>query len=152
VPDVLGSVRPDSWDFPLFLHVGGAMIAVGGLLAGGTALAVAGTSVRVLRCGFWSLLAVALPGVIVMRIGAQWIYNREGFDASPSNPTWLGIGFITADAGIALLFIALVVGAFGVRRLSRGSGTGLLRVSMVLSFVTLAAYLVTVWAMGAKPG
>ena len=26
---VLAQVRPDSWNFPLFLHVGGAMILVG---------------------------------------------------------------------------------------------------------------------------
>ncbi len=28
---VLASIRPDSWNFPLFLHVLGAMILVGGL-------------------------------------------------------------------------------------------------------------------------
>ena len=31
---VLASIRPDSWNFPLFLHVLGAMILVGGTLAG----------------------------------------------------------------------------------------------------------------------
>ena len=30
----LAFVRPDSWDFPLFLHVLGAMVWSGALLAG----------------------------------------------------------------------------------------------------------------------
>ena len=38
---VLAFVRPDSWNFPLFVHVLGAMILVGGLLAGAACLAFA---------------------------------------------------------------------------------------------------------------
>ena len=36
---MIALIRPDSWNFPLFLHVLGAMILVGGLLTGASALA-----------------------------------------------------------------------------------------------------------------
>ena len=77
---VLAAVRPDSWNFPLFLHVLGAMILVGGLLTGAGALAFARGEARLLRLGYRSLLAVSLPGWVLMRIGAEWIYSKEGWD------------------------------------------------------------------------
>ena len=63
-------------------------------------LAFARGDTRLLRLGYWSLLAVALPGYIVMRVGAQWIYSREGLDNAPIEPAWVGIGFIVADGGL----------------------------------------------------
>ena len=44
---VLAAIRPDSWNFPLFVHVLGAMILVGGLLTGASALAFARGDVRI---------------------------------------------------------------------------------------------------------
>ena len=38
---VIATVRPDSWNFPLFVHVLGAMILVGGLLTGASILTFA---------------------------------------------------------------------------------------------------------------
>ena len=73
---VLATVRPDSWNFPLFLHVLGAMILVGGVLAAASVLAFAQGNPRQLRLGYWSLLAVGLPGLIVRRIGAAWIWSK----------------------------------------------------------------------------
>ena len=73
---VIAAVRPDSWNFPLLVHVLGAMILVGGRLTGASALAFARGDARFLRLGYWALLLVALPGYIVMRIGAQWIYSE----------------------------------------------------------------------------
>jgi len=149
---VLAVTRPDSWDFPLFVHVLGAMILVGGLLAGASSLALARGDVRFLRLGYWSLLAVSLPGWIVMRAGAEWIASREGWTKSgvPS-PTWLDIGSVIADAGGLILLVALITGGIGVRRLRAGAGSGLLRATLVLAFVLLAAYVVAVWAMSGKP-
>ena len=143
-------VRPDSWDFPLFLHVLGAMLLVGGLITGGLALALARGETRLLRLGYGSLLLVSLPGWILMRAGAQWIYDKEGFTGH-DDPTWVGIGFFTADIGGIVFLIALVLGGIGLYRLRRGRGVGFLRASMVLSLVLLVAYVVTIWAMGAKP-
>jgi hypothetical protein len=39
-----------------------------------------------------------------------------------------------------------------VRRLSTGKGSGLLKATLILSVVLLAAYIVAVWAMAGKPG
>jgi hypothetical protein len=147
----LAAIRPDSWNFPLFLHVLGAMILVGGTLTGASTLAFARGDARVLRLGYWSLLAVALPGYVLMRIGAQWIYSKEGLDDAPIESDWATIGFVVADAGLVLLLISLIVGGIGVRRLGRSGGTALLKTTMVISLVLLAAYVVAVWAMSAKP-
>ena len=148
---VLATIRPDSWNFPLFLHVLGAMILVGATLTSTSLLAFARGEARFLRLGYWTLLAVALPGYVLMRIGAQWIYSKEGLDDAPIDFTWATIGFIVADAGALLLLIALIAGGVGVRRLASGGGTGLLKATMVISLVLLAAYVVAVWAMSAKP-
>jgi len=149
---VLAAIRPDSWNFPLFLHVLGAMILVGGLLAGATSLAFARGDARFLRLGYWSLLAVSLPGWILMRAGAEWIASREGWTKSgvPS-PTWLDIGFLIADLGGLILLVSLIAGGIGTYRLRVGKGSGLLKTTLVLSIVLLAAYLVAVWAMAGKP-
>jgi len=149
---IVATVRPDSWDFPLFLHVLGAMILVGGLLAGASSLALARGDVRFLRLGYRSLLAVALPGWLLMRIGAEWIASREGWthEGVPT-PAWLNIGFILADVGGLILLVSLVVGGIGVRRLRAGQGATLLRTTLVLSVVLLGAYVVAVWAMAGKP-
>ena len=148
MPEVFAAIRPDDWDLPLFLHVLGAMLLVGGLLTGG--VAIARGQVRLLRLGYFSLLALSLPGWILMRATAEWIYDKEGFSGD-DDPAWLGIGFITAEAGGVLLLIGLILGGFGVRRVRRGGGSGLLTATAVLALVALAAYVVAVWAMGAKP-
>jgi hypothetical protein len=149
---VLAVIRPDSWDFPLFLHVLGAMILTGGLLTGASSLGFARGDVRFLRLGYWSLLAVSLPGWVLMRAAAEWIASREGWNESgAADPTWLGIGRTVADLGGLVLLVALIVGGVGVRRLREGKGSGLLRATLVLSIVLLAAYVIAVWAMAGKP-
>jgi hypothetical protein len=152
---VLAVARPDSWDFPLFLHVLGAMILVGGLVAGASALGYARGEVKFLRLGYWALPAVSLPGWVLMRVGAEWIYTREGWDDLPEgvdNPGWLDTGRLISDAGGPILLVSLVAGGIGVYRLRAGKGSGLLKVTLVLALVLLAAYVVAVWAMAAKPG
>jgi hypothetical protein len=145
------SVLAASRDLPLFVHVLGAMILVGGVVTSAATLAFARGEERILRLGYWSLLAVGLPGYILMRVGAQWIYSREGWEDLPEEPSWIGIGFIVADLGALLLLIALVAGGFGIRRLRNGGGTRLLQVTMAISLLLLVMYVVAVWAMGAKP-
>jgi hypothetical protein len=89
-----------------------------------------------------------------MRLGAEWIYNREGWDNVPDSliPDWLDIGALIADAGGLVLVITLIIGGIGVRRLESGKSSGLLKATLVLSVVLLAAYVVAVWAMAGKPG
>ena len=151
---LLALSRPTEWNFPLFVHVLGAMILVGGLLAGASLMAFARGDARQLRLGYWTLLAVALPGYLVMRVGAHWIYSKEGWDDLPDEveePAWLGVGWIVADVGALLTLVALILGGVGIRRLGSGGGTGLLKASMMIAWVVLAAALVAVWAMSGKP-
>ena len=149
---MLAAIRPDSVSIALLVHIAGAVIMVGGLFSAGLALAIGWreNAERYLRFGYRALLVAAVPGWILMRVGALWVYSRENFPDG-FDPTWLTIGYITADLGGALLLISVVVGGFGVRKLSNGGGAGLLKVSTVLSIVLVAAYLVTVWAMAGKP-
>jgi hypothetical protein len=150
---LIAAIRPDEQNFPLFVHVLGAMILVGGLLTTAAALLWARGDAASLRLGYRTLLAVALPGWFVMRIGAQWIYSEEGWDDLPDSaqPTWLGIGYLLADLGGLILLVSLVVGGIGVYRLREGKGSGLLKATLILSLILLAAYLVAVWAMAGKP-
>jgi hypothetical protein len=151
---VLAAIRPNDWDFPLLVHVFGAMILVGALVLAVTALLLGWRrdSLWYSRLGFWALLAVALPAWIVMRIGAGWIESKEGFGEG-NDPDWLGIGYITAEGGGLLLLIAIIVTGIGVRRLRATEGTSsLTRIGGVLATLLLIAYTVAVWAMTAKPG
>jgi hypothetical protein len=150
---VVATIRPDDWNFPLFLHVFGAMVLVGGLLTSACALGFAKGEVRLLRVGYWSLLAVSLPGWVLMRIGAEWIASKEGWDDVPDDavPAWLDIGAVIGDLGGVVLLVSLVVGGIGVYRLRQAKGSGLLKATLVLSVVLLAAYVVAVWAMTGKP-
>jgi hypothetical protein len=154
---VLASIRPSDWEFPLFVHVLGAVLLMGALFVSSWSLVAAwrrreGTaSVALTRFGLWSLLLGVVPAWFVMRLGAEWIYDREGFTGD-DNPTWLGIGFLTADAGGIVLLVSLVLSIVGLRRL-RPDGTSpvLARIVALLALVVLVAYGVTVWAMSAKP-
>jgi hypothetical protein len=150
---LLALSRPTDWNLPLFVHVLGAMILVGGLLTGASTILYARDSVRFLRLGYWTLLAVALPGYIVMRIGAEWIYSKEGWDDLPDDaiPAWIDIGYIIADLGALLTLIALILGGIGVRRLRDGRGQGLVKAAMVIAWIVLAAAVVAIWAMAGKP-
>jgi hypothetical protein len=150
---VLATVRPDDWNFPLFVHVLGAMILVAGLVTGAATLFFARGDAKLLRLGFWSLMLVSFPGWVIMRLGAQWIYTREGWDKVPSSliPNWLDIGALIADAGGLVLVVTLIIGGIGVRRLEAGKSSALLKATLVLSVVLLAAYVIAVWAMAGKP-
>jgi hypothetical protein len=150
---LLAIIRPDEFNVPLLVHVAGAMVLVGGLLTASSAalMARSDSTASLARFSFRTLLLVALPGFIVMRAGAQWIYDKEGYGDGGEEPAWIGIGYATSDIGALLLLIALILGGVGLRRSRRGDGDGLLRASGWIALVLLAVYVVTVWAMGAKP-
>ncbi|HLM32897.1 MAG TPA: hypothetical protein VK285_02425 [Gaiellaceae bacterium] len=146
-------VRPDDWNFPLLVHVGGAMLLVGSLVTVAALLLLAwrGDSPGLMRLGFRTLLIAALPSYILMRVGAEWINSKENI---PDESDWIGIGYITADGGFVFLLISTILAGVAVRRAGRrpGGGNTLGRVVTVLTFVVLAAYLIAVWAMTTKPG
>jgi hypothetical protein len=146
-------MRPDSWNIALIVHVFGAMVLVGGLVTASAAglLGWNDATGQLRRLSAFTLLVVAFPGWIVMRVGAEWIASKEGLDNLPSDPTWLSIGFMTADGGGVLLLISLILSGVGVRRARNGGGGGLLKAASVISTLLVAVYIVTVWAMGGKP-
>lgn len=142
-------MRPDSWNFPLLLHVLGAMVLVGAAALGSLAALGAGRSPEtpfLRRLAFRSFLIVALPAYIVMRIGAEWLYSKE-FGDGVDDPTWIGIGYITADAGALLLLITLILSGLAVRR----GSPGMTRAAGILSLIAVLAWLVAAWAMSGKP-
>ena len=156
---MLAAVRPDSWNLPLLLHVLGASIVVGALVTAlafqvvGWARGSAGGALQLARAGFYTLLCVAVPGWILMRVGADWIWREERWDDVDSEPAWLGIGWITSDLGGVFILVATILAGLGARRLrlSGEAASTLVRIATVLTALALIAYVVTVWAMSAKP-
>jgi ribose/xylose/arabinose/galactoside ABC-type transport system permease subunit len=115
---MLALVRPDSWNFPFFLHVLGATLLVG---------AVGATVIIATRAPAWRrLLArtmglLVLPAWVLMRFAGQWIDSRENI---PDDPAWVGIGFGVGDAGLVLLVITALIAWWGVRRRSAAGRSG----------------------------
>ena len=142
-------MRPDSWNFPLLLHVAGAAVLFGAVAASVVSTLVADRVPQpdfMRRVAFMSLLIVGLPAYIVMRIGAQWLYSK-GFDELEEDPAWIGIGYIVADLGLLVFVLALALS--GVAVWKRHSGLG--KAAGILGALLLVAMVVAVWAMGAKP-
>jgi hypothetical protein len=152
---MLAAFRPDEQSFALLLHLVGATVVFGALLASATSILLARGDTRLLRLGYFSLLLVGLPGLILLRAAGQWLYNLQKWDELPDQfdqPAWLGIGFIVADWGGLLFLISLALGGIGIYRLRQGkNATGLLNATMLISLILIVAYAVAVWAMTGKP-
>lgn len=148
----VGVLRPDDWDFPLLLHVFGAMVLVGALCVVVTALLAAWRdreeSLVLRRLALRTLLFAVVPSYVVMRIGGQWLVSEENLDES--EPDWLDVGYFIADLSVLVLIATVALAALAARRAARSAQFG--RAAAVLSVVLLAAYLVAVWAMTTKPG
>jgi len=164
--------RPDSWNVPLLIHITGAMILVGGVLGAAAALALAGGDIGKVKLGYYSLLFVAFPGLVLTKIGATAIWSKEsshGFIGAAfphtDDPRWIMIGGTALDGGAGLLVLALILGWFGVRRMSGGesdfltkvpvvksmSGETLVRATTIISVVLLVGYALAIWVMSTKP-
>ena len=152
---VLAAIRPDDVNLPLTLHVLGAGLLVGTLLAVATAILLGWTreadAVALTRLGLKTLLLGVFPAYLVMRIGAQWTEAAEDLPEVVEDSAWLGIGYITADVGALLILISMILSGIGLRKLRGGGGLGLGRAVGVISLILLAAYVVAVWAMAGKP-
>ena len=149
---ILAAIRPDEWNLPLLVHVTGSMVLVGALITAVAAL-VASRSSRpapMKRLAFRTLLLAALPGYILMRGAAEWIFSEENAD---EDAAWIVIGYIVSDLGLLLLIAATVLAGISSRRArDQSPDSGRLgRVSVALMSVMLAGYAVAVWAMTAKP-
>lgn len=149
------AIRPDDWNFPLLLHVLGAMILVGALVAVVSALVIAWRrdeeQTLLTRLAFRTLLIAVVPSYLLMRITAQWVASKENVD--DADFAWISIGYIVTDAGALILLVSLILGYLGVRKARRegGGGRGIFRALTVLSSILLVALLVAMWAMTTKP-
>ena len=149
---IAATIRPDSWNLPLLLHVAGAMILVAALAISLALLVLSrrGETAGLIWLAFRTLLLGALPGFVLMRAAAEWIFDKENL---PDDLTWTGIGFTVSDGSLVLLIVATVLCGLTVRRLRRaGGGPGALAaVATALISLTIVGYGVAVWAMTAKP-
>jgi hypothetical protein len=144
---VLAAIRPDEWNFPLFIHVLSAMVLFGGVVL--AVVSAAGGSQAGLRLGFRSLLIAAIPAWIAMRLSAQWIADEQGWlDEGVEAPEWIDIGFATSEGSLLFLIAATVCAGMGARRERAG---GLRTATVVLVSIAIVAYLVALWAMTTKP-
>jgi hypothetical protein len=150
----LATVRPGSWNILLFIHVAGAMALVAALIVALFAIRHAARrgDQPAARFAFRSLWMGVLPAYIVMRVGAQLIVSKEHLQSSKA--AWVGVGFMVSDAGIVLLLVTLLLTGLAARKAKQGTavaGSGGLRAATVLSGLLIAAYVVAVYAMTAKP-
>ena len=146
---VLASIRPDSWNFPLFLHVFGAAVFFGAVTVAAVAQLTAAKVAepdRLRRAAFRTLLIVGLPAYVVFRVGAEWLYSKE-FPGDVDDPAWVGIGYMVSDLGALVFLISLILAGVAVRK----PKTWLSQTSGVLSVILLVGLVVAAWAMGAKP-
>ncbi len=152
---LLGAIRPDDWNLPLFLHILGAMTLVGALALVVLSLASArgADSAAGLRVAYRALLLAAIPSWIVMRLSAQWIADKEGLTDLDEPPAWVDIGFVTSEPTLLLLIAATVCAGIAARRAREGGRAfgGLNKTALVLVSITLAAYVLAIWAMSTKP-
>ena len=151
------AIRPEEWNLPLLLHVLGAMLLVGSLALVAAAFVSAwsrddrGEIALLTRLGFRSLLVAVLPSYLLMRLAGEWIASEENF--GDETPTWLGVGYATADLGLLFLVAATIVAGLSARAARRGGAAlGLRRAAAVLVCLLVVAHVVAVWAMTAKPG
>ena len=140
---LLGAIRPDDWDLPLFLHILGAMVLVGSLVFVATSIAADN-----LRVGFRTLLLAVIPSWIVMRVAAQWIASKEHVDDLDPTPAWVDLGYSTSEGSFLLLIVATICAGIAARR---ARGGGLRTATLVLVAISLVAYVVAIWAMATKP-
>jgi len=148
----VAAVRPHGWDLALFVHVLGAMVLVG-LLA--TIVVLLVVSLRsperaeTLRLAFRTALIGAIPAYLVMRIGAEWIVDKENV---PDDVSWISIGYSVSDGGLLFLIVVTILAGLALRRARRGpDGLTLTRVSVALTGILIVAYGVAIWAMATKP-
>jgi NADH:ubiquinone oxidoreductase subunit 6 (subunit J) len=143
---MLALLRPDSWNLPLFLHVLGATILVGAVAA---TLVLAASSQRrpwLRAIALRTMLVVVIPAWLLMRLPGQWEDSRSSIGDGQG---WLGVGYIVGDAGVVFLVLTSIFAWLGARKRERrwpGQAVA------VLAAIYLAALLVAMFAMSAKPG
>jgi hypothetical protein len=136
--------------WPLFLHVLGAMTTIGAILTALLLLLAAWKrpdAVFLRRATFTTLLA-AIPFYALLRVFGQVMYNREKDAFGGNDPTWVGIGFIFADAGALVLLITIGLAFWWLR-----SGKAIAaRIATGTSSILLVLLTIAMLAMSGKWG
>lgn len=147
------AVRPDSWNFPLLLHVLGAMVLVALLATAAVVLTLALRSddrAAALRLAFRTLLIGGIPAYLLMRVGAEWVGDKEG--VVDADFAWVDIGYMVADIGLLVLIVMIVLTGLASRRARQGgTPSGLVKWANGLTLLLIVAYGVALWAMATKP-
>jgi hypothetical protein len=149
---VLGAVRPDEWNLPLFIHILGALTLIGATTLAAVSLAGAWRdgSVALTRLGFRALLWAGLPSWILMFVGAQLIADKEGLQ--DADVTWINLGYMASEPTLVLGIIATVLSGLALRSAGGADAPNVkVRIATGLVTVALLAYLVALWAMTTKP-
>jgi hypothetical protein len=136
--------------WPLFLHVLGAMVLVGAVLAAVITSWVGWSrpDVPILRrATFWALVS-GIPAFIVMRVFAQVIYSDEQDAFGGQDPTWIGVGYGVTEPGLLVLLAAIGCAYWWKRSGKPRAG----RIAAVLSGVYLLLLAIAWLAMSGKWG
>jgi hypothetical protein len=145
---MLALIRPDSWNFPLFLHILGATVLFGTVatvaIAGFATRRQAGYERLLTRVAARTFLFGVIPSFILMRAAAQWIVGKE-FPGNAKTPGWVDVGFIVTEPGAVLLLITGILIWISARR-----GRLMLAVP-VLAAIYVVALGVAWFAMSGKP-
>jgi hypothetical protein len=146
----LASICGPTCGGPLFLHVLGATVLVGGISAvvvvAMTALWYSEYAALLRRIAFQTTLIVVWPGFIATVAGGHWTLSREHLAANRTPPGWALVGIAVTDVGVLVVIVLTVFAWLALRRPRMG------RAVAALAALYLGALLVTLWAMTAKPG
>src|ERR1043165_9660910 len=135
-------IRADQFNFPLLLHVAGAMLLVGSLIVALACLVLAWrqsdatAATSLIRFGFRTMLYAVLPSYVLMQVAAEWIASREGYNGDVT-PSWIDLGYGLADGGGLLLLISIILTGIAARRAGTSPSLGgrLVKAGTVLALV-----------------
>jgi hypothetical protein len=146
----LASICGRTCGVPLFVHVLGATLLVGGISA---VVVVAVAALRhpehaqLLRSIVLQTTLIAVwPGFIATVAGGHWTLSREHLADNRTPPGWALVGIAVTDLGVLVVIALTVLAWLALRRPRLG------RAVAALAALYLGALLVTLWAMTAKPG
>lgn len=150
---MLGAIRADSVNLALLVHVVGAMLLVGTLIAAVAAVVLArtGNGAVLQRVAFRTMLWGAVPAFIAMRAGAEWVKSKEN---ASDDAAWIGIGYGVSDLGLLLLIVATVLAGLALRRVNKGGAEvpgAMSKISAGIVSLMLLGYGIAIWAMTTKP-
>jgi hypothetical protein len=152
---VLANIRADELELPLFIHVLGALTLIGAVVLTVAMLFTAwrDASVANLRLAVRSLTLGVIPAWVVLRVGAEWIADKEGYSDLDDPPDWIDLGYMASDVGFLLILLSAFLGWRALRKArADGSPSGTVRTAAILISVLLVLNLVALWAMTTKPG